>query len=216
MTTTVEAEAAAKAGVEVVEFYSKSMGLRLVRRPRNIITNPVGQQSEVSKHLGYHFAPDGRITVVAGQDVLDDGPVDPETMLPTPQDALGWLRSHPQLNILFFEEGAEPDRPRPTDKEFYAALKGFAEERNVEAIAGLVKQERGSHNREQLIDAALVALTALGGEESHEAPEGGWADASREEMVRACESRGMVVPEQTTDEQLRAALALLPPETPEG
>ena len=214
MTTAVEAKAAEKAGVETATFYSKSMGLRLVRRPRNIIVNPVGQQSEVSKHLGYHFAPEGRITVVAGQDVLMDGPVDPETMEPTAQDALGWLRSHPQLNVLFFEDGAEPDRPRPTDKEFYAALKGFAESRDVAAIAGLVKRERATHNREALIEAALTLLTALGGSESHEAPQGGWEDASREEMVLACESRGISVPEETTDEQLRAALDLLPSEEP--
>lgn len=159
----------------------------------------------------YEFAPEGRITVAAGQDVLQDGPLDPATGQPGWQDALSWLRAHSELNTQFWEEGAEPGKPRPTDKEFHKLLKARSAEQDVEGVRALLAQERGTHKREALIDACLIVLTALGVEDEPAPVRVDWSAASREEMLQAAHARGLTdVPAETTDEQLRAALALLP------
>lgn len=163
---------AAVTEIETHRFYARGRRTVLIRQPQVDVETAVGRKMRVQDPVRYNFAPDGQLTVRAGQDVLADGPPDPETGEPTSQDAVAWLTRgallpdgthgpHPQLNVLFWYEGHEPDRPLPTEDDFFAELGDAQVALEVAPIEVLLAQERGTHNRPVLVKAAERALATV-------------------------------------------------------
>jgi hypothetical protein len=125
------------------------------------------------------------------------------------QDAVEYLRGHADYNLLFFEDGREPDRPLPEPRDFVAEVAKLTAAGDVEGLAALAERERSSHGRETLVQAAEAAVEALGG--SVEAVE-------RARLVAACRELDLEVPEEATLDDLREALDLMSGrvEPPEG
>jgi hypothetical protein len=154
--------------IKTVNFYSRGRNERLIRQPKVRDLSAIGTQRTIQEGVRYEFAPEGRIEVYEGQDMLPDGPmaVNEATgrLEPTPQDAISWLRAHPLFNQRFWEEGAEPDRPLPTEEAFLdvvtTAVATMAPE-DVEQLEAWLAQERSSHNRPVLLAAADGALRKI-------------------------------------------------------
>lgn len=151
------------------KFYSRGRNERLIRQPLTMLQTAMGPQIKQQDRVDYDFAPDGRLTLRAGQDRRQDGPPDPETGELTWQDAVTWLTAgykdqhgdygpHPQLNVRVWHEGHEPDRPLPTEPDFMAIITDAAVELAEEPIVVALETERGSHNRPALVQAAERAL----------------------------------------------------------
>jgi hypothetical protein len=144
--------------IVVHEYYARGREETLVRRPQVDQQTPLGRQIRLQDAVRYSFAPDGRLSVAEGQDMLADGPLDPETMEPTMQDAVAWLESHSLRNVRFWEEGKEPDRPLPTEEDFLEAVTAATAGLQVEPLQELLEAERGSHARPVLLKAAERAV----------------------------------------------------------
>lgn len=144
--------------VQTHSFYSRGRMERLVRQPLDFTELATGRRMRSQERVAYDFGPDGRLEIRDGQDILPDGPTDPETGEPTRQDALAWLMAHPLLNTRFWREGYEPGRPLPTENDFLELLTGHVIALEAAPIEVLLASERESHNRRLLIDAAQRAL----------------------------------------------------------
>lgn len=145
--------------IKTYSFYSRGREERLIRQGEiKAPVGPLGTLQHLRDAVRYEFGPDGRLIVEEGQDILADGPRDPVTRQPTEQDALAWLRSHTQLNIRFWEEGAEPDRLLPTEEDFLEVVTEATITLNREVLLGLIAQERDSHGRPMLLKTAANAL----------------------------------------------------------
>lgn len=148
--------------VKTHSFYSRGRNERLVRRAQgDPITTPAGVPIQQPPPVRYEFAPAGRLDVREGQDKLQDGPWDPETGEPGWQDAVAWLTSHPLLNVRFWHEGHEPDRPLPTEADFMAVIMGAAADLDAERVQEALEQESASHNRPLLIATAQGTLERI-------------------------------------------------------
>jgi hypothetical protein len=150
--------------VKQATFVARKKNLRLVRQAEDYAELVSGRRVKTQEPVRYLFGegtPPGQIVKRAGEDVLNDGPVD-DDFQPTPQDAITWLRAHPLYNVEFSEIGNEIDRPQPTEDEFIEALTDAAISLDGEAVAGLLEKERATHNRPMLVDAAQRAATKIG------------------------------------------------------
>jgi hypothetical protein len=148
--------------VKTHSFYSRGRNERLVRRAQgDPITTPSGVPIQQAPPVRYEFAPAGRLDIAEGQDKLQDGPYDPETGEPGWQDAVEWLTSHPLLNVRFWHEGHEPDRPLPTEADFMEVITGAAADLDPERVQEALDQESASHNRPLLIATAQGALERI-------------------------------------------------------
>lgn len=156
------AETQARAA-EKATFYSKGDNYRAVRVPAVDQVTAYGSVVVAKHELVYDFSPDGRITLRAGDDVLPDGPFDEETGGFESQDAITFLRRHPDRNSLFWEEGKEPGRPVPSDDVFIGLVTDAAITLNRKPIAALLDQERVTHKRDNLIRQAEAALAKIEG-----------------------------------------------------
>jgi uncharacterized protein with von Willebrand factor type A (vWA) domain len=148
-------------GVKVHTFYSRGRGEKLIRQPLLLAETALGRQIKQQERVAYDFAPDGRLEVYEGQDRLADGPLDPETMQPTVQDAVAWLTSHPLLNERFWHEGHEPGRLLPTEDDFLGLLAEHTALLQAEPIQVMLEQERSTHARSVLLGACERALAAI-------------------------------------------------------
>lgn len=168
--------------VKVHSFYSRGRNEKIIRRPLTMAATAMGQQVKLQDRVAYDFAPNGRLELREGQDGLPDGPIDPATGERTVQDALTWITAgymdahghfgpHPGLNVRFWHEGHEPDRPLPTENDFLELLTGHVIALEVAPIEVLLAQERETHNRAVLVQAAERALAQV--------------TATREEMDKA-------------------------------
>lgn len=152
------------------EFYSRSRNQRLVRRPTVFTESAVGTRILAQSGVRYEFQ-DGRLTIREGQDRIADGPIG-EDGQPTVQDAYAWLTRgflhtdgsygpHPLLNVTLWEDGNEPDRPRPTDDEFLEVVNDALAALDPEPLVALLERERATHNRPVLLRAAERAVTTI-------------------------------------------------------
>lgn len=155
MSTAVESK------IETHEFYARGRNERLVRQPLLHVETALGRKIKQQDRIDYDFAPDGRLTVRDGQDLLPDGPIDPETGEPTMQDALAWLTSHPLCNTRFWREGHEPGRLLPTEEDFLAICTEAVADLKAEPIMVALEQERATHNRKLLVQTAERSLAAI-------------------------------------------------------
>lgn len=148
----------------VVVFRSKSLRYRAIRQPKVEEQGPTGAKRVVLSPVRYEFGPDGRCAVNVGNDILRDGDYDPESGDYKPLDAVGWLRRHPDLNGLFWEEGREPGRPQPIETEFLKLANEAFMDRDPERLSALLVQERETHGREVLLRTVEDQLVRLGAE----------------------------------------------------
>lgn len=215
------------AGREPVVFYAKGTNVQLVREPHVQGFSATGQQFTVQRALRYSFAPDGFLRVIPGEDVRQDGPVDPESLEQTRIDAVTWLRNHPSLNELFWEEGAEPGKPQPPDREFIKLVQRALVANDRDAIVALKVQEDETHKRPNLLLACDDALDALSGpvalDEPSETPSkpsrgrrkaaevdtSAYAGMERAELEARLSAGGVDIPAGAEDDDLRKALAAL-------
>lgn len=155
--------------VKVHSFYSRGRNEKLIRQPMLMLETAAGRQIKQQDRVAYDFAPNGKLAVREGQDMLADGPIDPATGEPRMQDALTWLTSgykgvygdygpHPGLNVRFWHEGHEPDRPLPTENDFLELLTAHTITLDVAPIEVLLSQENETHKRPVLVGAAERAL----------------------------------------------------------
>lgn len=147
--------------VQTYRLYSRGRSEKLIRQPLLLLETATGRQIKQQDRVVYDFAPDGRLEVREGQDVLADGPVDPATGEPTEQDAVAWLMSHPLLNERFWVEGYEPGRPLPTERDFMAIVTQASALLQEKPIVGALEQEMATHNRPVLVAAAEDALEMI-------------------------------------------------------
>lgn len=144
--------------IKTHKFYAKGRKEKLIRQPAAETYTALGAKVPVQESVSYDFAPEGWLEVREGQDMLPDGPVDPETGQRTKQDAVAWLSAHPLLNTRFWHEGHEPDRPLPTEDDFLAIVTDAAAALEREPIVVALEQERATHGRPMLVKAAERAL----------------------------------------------------------
>lgn len=152
---------AAVAGVKTHRFYSRGRLEKLVRQPQVDVPTMMGTLLRQQESVSYSFAPNGWLEVYEGQDVIADGPMDPETLQRTEQDAVAWLSSHPLLNTRFWHEGHEPDRPLPTENDFMATLTDAAAALTPEPVRVALEQELATHKRPVLVKAAERTLETI-------------------------------------------------------
>jgi len=75
--------------------------------------------------------------------------------------AIEFMRSHENFNTDVWEAGAAPDEPRPTNGEQMAAISQAAAIRDVEALDELIEDEKKTHDRLPIIQAAEAAISAI-------------------------------------------------------
>lgn len=140
-------------------FRSRHGRLRLVRVGQAVVPDGWGGQVTRERwpdtHPGvtrvvYEFERGVLEVVVGGKNwhELPDGP-DGETL-----STVDWLRLHGEFNVRFFEDGNEPDRQLPTEEDFMDRVNAASVALDVDAIADLLRQERESHNRPNLVTVA--------------------------------------------------------------
>jgi hypothetical protein len=149
-------------GTQAQTFYSKSMGLRLIRKRAISQPTALGHFQVLQREVVVDFGEDGPGPL--GQFIVEPGEglmVDEDGQ---ERDTVTWLRQHPDYSLRFFEMGNEPDLLRPTPEEFNGALVDAMAEADEDAIRALVDAERNSHNRDDLIVLAERALERMGAE----------------------------------------------------
>lgn len=81
-----------------------------------------------------------------------------------------WLRNHRAFNITgpssFYEQGAAPDEPRPTLTEQFTKIATASAEADIDTLQAALKEERDTHNRVPVIEAAEAALRSFAGSDS--------------------------------------------------
>lgn len=201
-------------------FYSRASRLRLLRQHKTEVPITTGGWIQGQPSVRYEFMA-GSLAVTKGQDVLPDGPqeYDEEAgeFRPTKQDAVTWLMAHSAFNVDFWLEGEEPGRLSPTDREVHVEITDALIERDAVRLVRIIEQEKRTHQRKQLIDAAkdaLDRLTRLQGVPAEtpttaSAPAGEVFD--REAAILELMGLDVEVPEMATDEQIQAALIVSRP-----
>lgn len=159
-TATQKQETAEAVVPKMWTFRSKHAELCLVREPLIRTVEATGIQRTVNELTAIRCKFRGGVLVVT-EDVrvapvpgLVPNRVMPDGVLGAEQDMLTWLRSHPDFNSRFHEDGNEPDRPLPTDDQFLEAVNDAAFRLDEEAITAMLAQERETHNRPVLVKAA--------------------------------------------------------------
>lgn len=140
--------------VKVHKFYAKGRLEKLVRQPEVVIPTAMGTLLKQQSSVSYSFAPNAHLEVYEGQDVLADGPLDPETLEPTRQDAVAWLTAHPLLNTRFWHDGYEPGRALPTEADFLAVCTQAVADLALEPVQAALAQELETHKRSLLVATA--------------------------------------------------------------
>lgn len=168
-TETINRVLAPQPGVGSVKFLSRGRNQRLVREARNIVPNQLGQQVIVADGKAYNFGPNGTLLLEPGQDVMATGPHGEE------EDALTWIRRHPQLNTRFWEEGRAPGKPLPSDEQMLERIMRAGMDLQPHRLARLIELEEQSYGRAMLINVARATLgqvlRALGVEPGGDLPD---------------------------------------------
>jgi hypothetical protein len=156
-----------------VVFYAKGTHHRLVRQHGITRPSPDGAGFfEAQESVVVEFAPLGRIEVEPGEQIMRDNKgwlADRQELgrrgLPddklAKRDLVTALRSHRGYNVDFFEEGAEPGRPQPTEERFMEMVTEFTLAWDAENLKGLIDTEIATHNRPVLVKSAQGALTRV-------------------------------------------------------
>lgn len=156
---------------QTVTFHSRDAALKQIRRP--LLEQPLltGGRQTVQKPVTYKFSPVpsptataetkmiGTLTLTVGQDRMQDheGWLAPgeesvnDDGSPVLRDAVEAFRAHRDFGVAFWEAGHPPGTlyPRPQDlrKDVRRALTALDEE----ALVGMLRRERESHGRVDLL-----------------------------------------------------------------
>lgn len=155
-------------GAAKATFRTKHTNLLLWRKQTKEVRNHHAELVSRDEGVYYQFKPgpagDGVLDVYEGQDVLPDG-YDAASGEVVEQDAISWLRNHPDLNLTdvggFHEEGREPGRPLPTDADFLADVMLAVNALDADALEQLLEQEEATHKRPLLLGTARKALDGV-------------------------------------------------------
>jgi hypothetical protein len=122
-------------------FVSTDATLRLVRIPR---------RRKVDTDTGESYVTDGHtVEFIEGRYSTDD------------KEVIKWLQDHPQNGPLFVERGNEPDRPLPETGDLLTAIVNAVAAKDGDKLAAIYLQERQSHSRPAVLDAARSGLEAI-------------------------------------------------------
>lgn len=138
-----------------VHFYSRHAALRIVRRDaqERILAN--GAVATVAPEVVYEFQM-GNLHLRPGQDRMADK-LDPSTGEFVEQDAIEYLRSHPEFEVRFFENVPVAPDPAP----LYEAIIDATIAGDVDTLIALGEEEFGSWNREDVMSRIKAALDKL-------------------------------------------------------
>lgn len=160
MATVNLSDVKAPAGAKKVTFRTKHAKLRLIRKSIREIRNHHGELISREEGVKYEFQ-NGVLDVYEGQDVMADA-YDAEARAIVEQDAVSWLRNHPNLDSRrtggFHEEGREPGRPLPTDQDVLEEITTAAMLLDADVLEAVIDREQATHKRPVLIQAATSAL----------------------------------------------------------
>jgi hypothetical protein len=138
MDTATETQTSGTTGTTAT-FVSPVNNLRLVEKQ--------GRRRPLGEHGDFENIPGVVHEFTEGRFVESDGEV------------LDFLRSHPQFGRLFFEQGAEPDRPGGSTAEIHKKIMDLAFDGDYGAIADILVGERTNLSRQDVIAACETALT---------------------------------------------------------
>lgn len=182
--------------VDTVMFIARGRNYRAVRQARVVMPHPVtGGHVVQNDGVTYDFSPNGTLEVEPGQDVLPTGPRG------ALEDAVTWLSRHADLNIYFWRDGYEPEKPLPTEEVLLERITDAAMGGQPHVLRGILDRELGTYRRPIVTNVAETALRRLlrplGGEMpdeeleerlEREALEAGWEAELAEAQV--WQSRG--------------------------
>lgn len=193
--------------VKTYRFYARGRNELFIRRGTVEVVLSTGAIQKTQEGIRYSFAPDGFLELREGQDLLADGPMDPETGAPALQDAVEWLRSQPAFNKRVWEEGNEPGRMLPTEADFIGQVTAAVAALDPEPVDALLLQEREGHGRSLLIKVAEDALVSIADTRAalaRQEPDGGEGDGHPD---LAPDAPGSVLEEALSGGDAEAALA---------
>lgn len=138
-----------------VDFISNHAAMRVLREcaQERLLQN--GNVTVTKPELCYEFK-DRRLSVRLGQDLLPDK-VDPDTGDIVEQDAVEYLRTHPEFNVRFYEITPEVPDPGPIFEQITTAL--LAED--IAALTAIGDEEHASYARDEVMDLVKAALDKL-------------------------------------------------------
>ncbi|MGE5152010.1 MAG: hypothetical protein ACM3II_17985, partial [Rhodospirillaceae bacterium] len=134
-------------------FISPCNNLRLVKTP--------ARRRMVGEGGDFENVPGTDVQFAEGQLVVTDA------------DIYAWLHDHPSNGQLFYELGAEPDRPGENSADVHKKIMEAVYEGNYDVVADILVQERTTLSRPDVIAACEVALQKAGAQlpEAPETPE---------------------------------------------
>jgi hypothetical protein len=132
------------------------MNLRVVRKSAQQQVLPDGGIAQIAPEVVYEFQ-EGWLSVVPGRDVIADGPWDDKIGGPSEQDALSYLRNHPDFGHRFLE--ILPAAPEPSDVlvDIGTALATG----DVEKLTEIGNEEAATWKRQVVLDKVNDALDQL-------------------------------------------------------
>lgn len=143
--------------LQTVRFLSEHGRFKLIRQPQGELILPNGKvtRNPAQPGVNYWFE-HGELTVREGQDVLADK-INPDTGEIVEQDALEWLRSHPDYGNRFYE--VEPVAPDPGP--LYIQIGRLAAEADVDGLVALGDEENESWQRPEVLTAISDAIAGI-------------------------------------------------------
>jgi hypothetical protein len=72
-----------------------------------------------------------------------------------------FIREHELFNTDVWEAGAAPDEPQPTYSDQMKAISVAAATRNIPELEAVIKEEKKTHNRPPILQAADAAIEAI-------------------------------------------------------
>jgi hypothetical protein len=156
-------------------FHSKIAGLTLIRQHKLEAPLPTGGWQTTQRTVEYRFQPvpspngneNGFIGVLVVKDGQDKLSTDSEAWLRDGEevgvvrDASAALMANRAYGIDFWLEGHVPGTLYPRPQDFRADLTAASVSLDEERLVEMLKQERGSHGRDDLIREAEIALLAV-------------------------------------------------------
>lgn len=140
----------------IVTFRSKHSELRILRKSAEQMMNPTyGTVSVTAPEVVYEFHA-GVLEVRPGQDILEDR-FDADTQSWESQDALGYLRGHPDFNVRF----VEVEEVAPDPSLMYAAITDAMIAGNLEMLQALGDEEFATWNRPEILDRIRSGMDTL-------------------------------------------------------
>lgn len=148
-------ERKSRAQAKAVRFVSRAVDLRVIADPEDFVRNERGQI--IKSYPGYAIEFQNNTYTVAKPDE--------ETVeyLGEKVKTVDFLRDHPGFNVDFWEVGNAPGEPKPTVDEQNARIIRALAARDAEEILEVVREERETHQRETVYNAAETALESIAG-----------------------------------------------------